>query len=245
MIPYASAMGAGRNRQALLDAGWGLLVSPLDPRDVTGFRYCLDNGAWPAFQAWLKARLTTGMSEDQAMGEWIGGRWAEGLLDEDRFERALERYGAGADFVVLPDIVAGGMESLAMSLRWSNRCQSSSDVVLIAVQDGMEPADLENHVSTRVGIFLGGSTPWKLASAEKWGRWCASRPCRHPLSTPSRPRQGCWYHFARVNTERRFRLAHAAGADSVDGSSATKFADTLPLLQRAVSQPDLYDPRRA
>lgn len=116
--------------------------------------------------------------------------------------------------------------------------------MLIAVQDGMEPADLQPHVGSKVGVFLGGSTEWKLATAETWGRWCAAQPCRHPLGTPEAPRTGCWFHFARVNTDRRFRLAHAAGADSVDGSSASKFADTLPMLARSAAQPDLYAPRR-
>lgn len=244
MIPYASAMGAGRNRDALQAAGWRLLINPLDPRDPCGFRFCLDNGAWIAFRDWVKARLSEGMSEGEAVDQWMSGRWREGHWNEEAFERALERYGGGADWVVLPDIVGGGMASLELSLRWSNRCQSMCDLVLIAVQDGMQPADMERHVSTRVGIFLGGSTPWKLAEAEKWGRWCAERPCRHPLATPDQPRTGCWFHFARVNTGRRFRLAHAAGADSVDGSSATKFADTLPLLVASVAQPDLFAPRR-
>lgn len=245
MIPYASAMGEGRNRNALKDAGWGLLINPLDPRDTSGFRYCLDNGAWVAFQRWLKAREDAGATKEEALAAWFAGGWAEAVWNEAAFERALDRYGGRADFVVLPDIVGAGLASLEMSLRWSNRCRASCDVALIAVQDGMVPADVEHHVDSRTGIFLGGSTEWKLATAESWGRWCADRPFRHPLSTPEAPRTGCWFHFARVNTAKRFALAAGAGADSVDGSSATKFANTLPLLVAAAAQPDLYDPRRA
>lgn len=245
-------MGSGSTRQRIFEAGWRLLLTPDDPRDLGEFRYGLDNGAWKAFQKWLKAEVAkltaAGLSQKDAtavaMGEWFAGRWREGLLDEEKFERHLERYGGRADWIVLPDIVACA-ESLEFSQRWANRCLSSCDLVLVAVQNGMEPEMLEGMVGTRVGIFLGGDTEWKLANAEKWGRWCAARPCRHPLWTPEVPRTGCWFHFARVNTEKRFRLANAAGADSADGSSATKFSCTLPMLDRASRQVDLYDPRRA
>jgi hypothetical protein len=77
----------------------------------------------------------------------------------------------------------------------------------------------------RVTAFY-NATPFR----EQWGRFCAERRL--------------WYHVARVNTGKRFRLAHGSGATSTDGSSATKFADTLPLLVNAAAQPDLYDPRR-
>lgn len=240
-------MGAGPNRDAIVAAGLRMLISPLDPRDPGPNGHCLDNGAWPAFQRWMRVARAGGATEPEAMGAWLSGGWEAGMLDEDAFERALERYGPSADFVILPDIVAKGLESLAYSRRWMNRCLGACDLVLIAVQDGMTPADLEPLVGTRVGIFLGGSTEWKLETAESWGRWCAERPCTHPLSTAERPRTGCWFHYARVNTERRFRRAHAAGADSVDGSSAAKFPSSLPLLTRAALAPaqlDLLHPRR-
>lgn len=116
MIPYASAMGKGRNRDALMAAGWGLLINPLDPRDPGGFRYCLDNGAWIAFRRWMDARLAEGMTQEQAMAAWCAGRWVEAPLNEEAFERALERYGARADFLVLPDIVGGAWRP------WPSRC---------------------------------------------------------------------------------------------------------------------------
>lgn len=237
-------MGKGRNRDALKAAEWGLLLNPLDPRNATGFRHCIDNGAWVVFCRWMAARVKEGMTEAEAMAAWVTGRWVEAPLDEDAFERTLDRHGGTADFAVLPDIVAGGMASLDLSRRWINRCLASTSLVLIAVQDGMDPEDLRPLVGTSVGIFLGGSTEWKLERMEQWGKFCASIDCVHPRSTADVPRRGVWYHVARVNTAKRFALAHGSGADSIDGSSATKFADTLPLLERARAQPDLYDPRR-
>jgi hypothetical protein len=200
---YASVTGTRRNRAALLAAGWGLLVSPA-ARDwrIEGFdHYVLDNGAWPAFQA---------------------GR----AFNERSFERLIDKLGAKADWIVLPDIIAGGARSLELSMRWSNRCLAVCPLVLIAVQDGMEEGDLAPLVGRSVGVFLGGSTEWKLATMAMWGSFCR--------------RRGIYYHVARVNSERRMWMAVAAGADSVDGSSASRYAVTLPMLDRARRQTDLF-----
>jgi len=201
---YASRTGTRRNLAALRAAGWGLLVSRAGEWRTEGFaRYVLDNGAWADFQA---------------------GR----DFDADAFEQLIDKLGAGADWIVLPDLVAGGIASLELSLRWSNRCLSCCPLVLIAVQDGMEEADLEHLVGRSVGIFLGGSTPWKLDNMARWGLFCA--------------RHGVYYHVARVNTERRMWMAIAAGADSIDGSSASRYAISLPLLDRASRQLDMLTP---
>lgn len=206
MIYYVSRTGTRRNLDAIRQAGFRLLVSRAGVWRTEGFRYCLDNGAWADFQA---------------------GR----PFDEDAFERILELLGREADFVVLPDIVARGAESLALSVRWMNRALAICPLVLIAVQDGMEHADLAPLVGPSVGIFLGGSTEWKLARMADWGTFCAERSIH--------------YHVARLNTERRIRQAIAAGATTGDGSSAARFAKTVPLLAGAVAGRDLFCPRVA
>lgn len=208
MICYASRTGTRRNLAALKAHGWGLLVSRAGVWRTEGFdRICIDNGAWADFQA---------------------GR----PFDEDAFDRFLdwvERQSVTPDWIVLPDIVAGGLASLALSMRYLNRCLSLSSLVLIAVQDGMEPDDVAPLVGPQVGIFLGGSTEWKLARMAQWGQFCAER--------------GLHYHVARVNSIARTALAASCGASSIDGSSATRYAVTLPKLAYAARQPDLYAPR--
>jgi hypothetical protein len=77
-------------------------------------------------------------------------------------------------------------------------------------------------VEPRIGIFVGGSTAWKIESLILWGRFAAIF--------------GCYLHVGRVNTARRIRLCALAGADSFDGSSASRFATTLPLLEAARRQ---------
>ena len=204
MICYASRTGTSRNLDALRDADWGLLVSRAGRWRTEGFgEWCGDNGAWSDYQ---------------------NGRG----FDDDAFERFLEWAATQTPprFIVLPDIVAGGLRSLELSMRWSNRCRSVAPMVLLAVQDGMTEADVAPLVSPTVGVFLGGSTPWKISTMAQWGAFCR----RHHI----------WYHVARVNTAKRMAMAIAAFAKSVDGTSATRYAKTLPLLDRASRQADIF-----
>jgi hypothetical protein len=204
---YASRTGTKRNLAAHRRHGWGLLVSRAGEWRTEGFPWAADNGAWSDYQAHRD-------------------------FDEDGYERFLgwvEAQTPLPDWIVLPDVVAGGLASLALSTRYLNRCLAIAPMVLVAVQDGMEPDDLAPIVSSRVGVFLGGSTAWKLARMADWGAFCAER--------------GIHYHVARVNSIKRMSLAASCGADSVDGSSASKYAVTTPMLAYAARQPDLWAPR--
>lgn len=196
MIGYASRTGTRRNLDALRRAGWRLLVSARGVLRTEGFRYALDNGAWTAHQR----------GED---------------FDVAAFERAVSILGSGADWIVAPDIVGGGARSLEMSVSWLDQLLGVSNV-LIAVQDGMETDDVRPLVGGRVGIFLGGTTAWKLASMRSWGELARVAACH--------------YHVGRVNSARRIYQARDAGAHSFDGTSATRYAATLPLLDNARRQ---------
>jgi hypothetical protein len=198
VIGYASRTGTLRNRDALRRAGWRLLLSPVKGATLNpaGFRYCLDNGAWSSFSK--------------------GWPWSE-----ERFYRAALRFGPTADFVAVPDIVEGGLESLRLSMSWLPRLDFCP-LRLLPVQDGMTPADVEPHVGREIGIFIGGSDAWKERTANMWG--------------DVKVRTGCYLHVGRVNTHRRIRICAQAGADSFDGTSATMFAKSLPGLDRVRRQ---------
>lgn len=200
MIAYASRTGTRRNLAALRDAGWRILVSARGVLRNEGFRYALDNGAWTAF----------------TQGE---------PFDVAAFEKALDLMGAEADWVASPDIVGGGMRSLELSESWLPRLIDAR-LVLIPVQDGLTASDVRPLLGNRVGIFLGGSTEWKLATMREWGELARE--------------VGCYYHVARVNTRRRIEMCSEAGATSFDGSSVSRFAASLPRLERARCQPSLF-----
>tara|TARA_R110002153_G_scaffold267938_1_gene432335 strand:+ start:170 stop:718 length:549 start_codon:yes stop_codon:yes gene_type:complete len=168
--------------------------------DGTIAPYALDNGAWTAHQQGTE-------------------------FNSAAFEEAVSIAGAGADWIVAPDIVEGGMESLEFSLSWLSRLEAYS--VLLAVQDGMTVSDIRPHLSGRVGIFVGGSTDWKIDSMCEWGQLAKA--------------VDCYLHVGRVNTCRRIRLCQRAGADSFDGTSATKFISTLPMLDNARRQTTIWE----
>lgn len=197
MIAYASRTGTKRNLAALRAAGWHLLVSAAGVLRDEGFPYALDNGAWSAH---TQSRP----------------------FDVPAFEKALRLMGPRAEWVVLPDVVAGGLPSLSLSLSWLPRVRDWTESVLIAVQDGMTLADLAPHLGPRIGIFVGGSTEWKLATMHAWAALAASK--------------GAWCHVGRVNSARRIFLCASAGASSFDGTSCTRFAVNIPALSRARDQ---------
>jgi len=201
MIGYASRTGTRQNLEALKRAGWRLIVSPTGELRTEGFRYALENGAWTAH--------------------------CNGVPFDDRlFLRAVDQLGHAADWIALPDIVAGGLRSLAFSLQWRERLNGAH--LLLPVQDGLHPAHIRALLGPTLGIFVGGSTVWKISTMAQWGELAAE--------------VGCWMHVGRVNTARRIHLCAAAGAHSFDGSSASRYRVTLALLDNARHQPDLFTP---
>ena len=206
MIGYASRTGTRRNLEALRGAGWHLLISATGVHRNEGFPYGIDNGAWTAFQA----------GEDWDAEAYRG-----------RFETLLTTHGEDADWIAVPDIVQGGMASLAVSERWLEtlRDELPGQTLLIPVQDGMSTTDLAPYLDELTGIFVGGSTEWKEATMHIWGALCREH--------------SAWLHVGRVNSRRRIRLCAQAGADSFDGTSVSRFAKTLPRLDAERRQQSL------
>jgi hypothetical protein len=202
VIGYASRTGTRRNLDALRAAGWRLLLSPkgmMNPLEAA-WPYALDNGAWWAFQN-------------------------QQPFDSIAFETAVERFGPGADFIVVPDIVGAGSASLELSLTWLPRLQGVAPL-LIAVQDGMEAGRVAPLIGPEVGIFVGGTTEWKKRTMATWCGLANER--------------AAWSHVGRVNTSKRIALCAHAGATSFDGTSVTRYARNLPKLDGARRQPDLF-----
>lgn len=202
MIPYASRTGTKKNLAALRGYGWRLMVSAKGVLRTEGFRYALDNGAWHSH-----VRGTP--------------------FDVAAFDVALAKLGAGADWTVLPDVVAGGLRSLEFSMSWVARVPGRK---MLAVQDGMTAAHVVPCLGAVHGIFVGGTTEWKLATMALWGS------VAHEA--------GKIMHVGRVNTITRIRQCAAAGATSFDGSGPSRFVKMVHRLDPATRTGDLFDVRR-
>jgi hypothetical protein len=200
MIAYASRT-SHRNLEALRRAGWRLMISAKGRHGHGGLRYALDNGAWHSFCHELP-------------------------FDAASFLATYRELGPLADFVVLPDIVAGGHASLAYSLKWRDQLGVPLCPFMLAVQDGMAAMDVAQSIGPQLGIFVGGSTAFKERTMAAWGVIARGKGAR--------------LHIGRVNTVRRIALCAAAGADSFDGSGASRYATELPRLDLARLQGDLF-----
>lgn len=140
--------------------------------------------------------------DNGAFGDYTRGR----PFRVAEYELAIERLAADAarpDFLVVPDVVAGGRESLDFSLRWVE-CLRPLAPLALAVQDGMSIEDVAPIIEPFAVVFVGGSVPWKLQTGAEWVRFAHDRD------------RLC--HIGRVGTPRRVRWAIRIGADSIDST---------------------------
>lgn len=169
-----------------------------------GFGECTNRGELPP-------RRHPWFLDNGAFGDWRSGR----DFDAEGFWSDLTSPAVVASppvFVVCPDRVATGLDSLAFSLHWLERCVSARPGLsyFLAVQDGMTEQDVTQAIDGFAGLFVGGSLPWKIATGAAWVRLA------HDLGRPC--------HIGRCGTAKRVRWAARIGADSID-SCAPLWAD--------------------
>jgi hypothetical protein len=206
---YVCRPTGDRTIEACRAHNFGALLSPISTRStatrvqitdmsghsnpIEGLPFVLDNGVWSCHQAAV---------------EWSD----EPLL------RMIDRFNhrdLKPAFVVAPDIIAAGDESLAFSLDWlrAKRSRCGDLPWLLAVQDGMQvervrEALLEHRLA---GIFVGGSTEWKWSTVHAWSELALALGLR--------------VHVGRVNGQRRAQLCSDIGVHSIDGSMVSMFSD--------------------
>lgn len=126
-------------------------------------------------------------------------------FDEHRFLQTLSecsRHRLRLDFIVLPDRVGMGKDSLNFSMRWLERLTWGR--FALALQDGITEGDvpLRDEITT---LFVGGTKKWKWDTAKAW------------IDFAHRHGKSC--HIARCGGLNELRKAKEIGADSVDSSS--------------------------
>lgn len=73
------------------------------------------------------------------------------------------------DFIVTPDIIAGGEKSLSFSNTWANNQLATAPRLALVVQDGMKYTGL-GSLGRYEYIFVGGTKEWKWKTAAKWAQ---------------------------------------------------------------------------
>lgn len=202
MIVYVGA-GSGPFRDLVIAAGHGQMVS----RQAGAFRvpkhgrWAFDNGA---FTDW-KNKVPFNDEE---------------FLKRTRTIETLPRE-RKPDWCVCPDMVGERM-SLAYSVEWRDVVERYSPNLswYLALQDYVHPTDVTHalRLGRFEGLFIGGTTTWKLETAAFWVKF------GHGKELP--------VHLARVNGPNRLQWAVDIGADSVDGTGwVYAGAKWLPYLQ--------------
>lgn len=184
--------------------GVGACVSPTTKKHFDSYAfYFLDNGA---FMYWKR-------------GESFKEKPFLNLVEKSL--KARKR----ADFLVLPDLVGKGKESLEFSASYAERLKGVDIPLALALQDGMEEKDVEEFVkSYRVKVlFVGGTTEWKWRTVRKWIK----------LSR----RLGLTCHVARVPSVKTVMAARRAGADSIDSTAPLWSEKKMIRFLEAVSRP--------
>lgn len=160
-----------------------------------GFGECCQPGEFPP------KRLPY-MLDNGAFAAWKAGRG----FDSAAWLSALRRVGELAEpprFAIAPDVVAGGLESLSLSVAWLEEMQRARVPAYLAVQDGMQFEDVAPVIRKGfAGVFVGGTLPWKLGTGAAWTKFA------HELGLPC--------HIGRVGTPDRVTWAAESGADSID-----------------------------
>lgn len=167
---------------------------------------------------------THGFLDNGAFSDWRAGR----PFDEIAFARDLARARECAvppDFIVAPDIVAGGASSLALSLRWLPAVSAVGPAYL-AVQDGMSEADVDAALPGYAGVFVGGTLRWKLETGGQWTAFARARGI------------GC--HVGRVGNMARVAWALRIGATSIDSSQPLWSSENLERFGRALQARQMH-----
>lgn len=165
--------------------GWGRMFSESRSYHFEGEPWGFDNGAWTACRNGEPFPVSTFLRRLE--------------LDAGR----AEANGTPPTVAVVPDMMWAGRASLDFSLRWKDRLESDGPdwPWYLPVQDGMQVEEVEEHVDSFDGIFLGGSDAVKHGAR----RWC---DLAH--------RNGMGFHYGRCGTAGRMAHAFAIGADSLD-----------------------------
>jgi hypothetical protein len=142
--------------------------------------------------------------DNGAFRDWVAGTPFNAEAYRESLRRAVAQPHPPT-LAVVPDVPGNGPATLRMAETWWPELQQTASHFpwFIAVQDGMEPGDLEPWADRIAGVFLGGTNEYK-ARANDWAAWCKTKGLR--------------FHYGRAGTMEKVAHAMEVGADSIDSA---------------------------
>ena len=123
--------------------------------------------------------------------------------------RKCYKLGISLDFIVCPDIICGGLDSLSFSIKWANGKLFGYPRLALVLQDGMGIKDIRHyHLTKFTHLFVGGSVEWKWKTAKDWIQFAHDN------------NKEC--HIGQCGKLEYLEQALRLGADSVDSTSITR-----------------------
>jgi len=223
-------------REIVVEGGGEGLAYFVTPQTGNSVRRVVESGrAWAA--------------DNAAFSSWDAAKFAR-FTRRIADEVARDGYHNPPLFVAAPDVVGDHGATLERFWEYQHELGVTREglglPLAFVVQNGAEDEYLQtstedagehtagipwDHIDA---VFVGGDTEWKLSEA-------ATRIIREAKA------RGKWVHVGRVNSDTRLAFAAKAGADSIDGSSTSRFprAHIPPRLASAgkyrAGQRSLYD----
>jgi hypothetical protein len=165
------------------------------------------------------------MLDNGAFGCWTAGKPWSSYEWLSMLVRLHEMGAAPFHSLIIPDVVGDARGTWVSLGKWYETCVGHAEHTLLAVQDGMRKEEVLATLRDfpDLGLFVGGTTEWKEATIPVWGEVKAET--------------GCYLHVARVNSWRRAKMCRLAGADSFDGTSATRFSKNAEKIAGWCTRP--------
>jgi len=207
MKVYCGSTAGKKMLSYLKEKNYGLMLNPLSwkysQNSVFPWQYwALDNGAYKSY--------TDGV-------DFNAKKFLKTIYEK------LPRSKMVPDFIVVPDKVGAGLDSLTFSLAWHSKLKYMKEYNwYLAVQDGMSIENVEKELYNFDGIFVGGTVRWKVSTGEAWVNLA------HMHNLPC--------HIGRVGTFKRIVWAKRIKADSIDSTNFVRNPDGFRPLESAKVQ---------
>lgn len=195
MLIY-TGITSGTKLEKIINLNMGIMISSSPTtsivKDIGKVPCALDNGAFSAFRKGYP-------------------------FQEDIFLSTLKsayKNNIKLDFIVCPDIVAGGWRSLEFSKSWANKLIGAPNLALV-LQDGMTVHSL-GDISQFSYLFVGGTVEWKWKTAESWVEFAKANNKK--------------IHIGQCGKIEYLLKCHALDIDSCDSTSFT-INDSFDIIE--------------